>query len=132
VLGAKRPLANGERASCEWLAARVATTRVLEAAQIMVDAGDLRVFRTIVPRDDRQSAAIERLGLGVACHVLVEHPQPVQDGGDGDRVGAERTLGALERPAQQWLGTPIAPSVVVTLCQPFEPPNVLSSSRAAS
>src|SRR5215207_10132735 len=98
----------------------------------MVDTGGIRVLEAAAPRDNRQGATIERPGLGVAPHVFVEHRQPVQDGSDSDRVGAERTLGALERAAQQRLGALVAPSVVVALCQPFEPPNVLADFRSPS
>ncbi len=36
---------------------------------------------------------------------------------------------SVERPAQQWLGAPVVPSVVVALL-PFEPPNVPTGSGA--
>lgn len=66
----------------------------------------MRVLRSQRPLEDRERAAVERLGFVIAALELVQDAQPVEQRGDLKVIGAESFLGEGEgagRRTMVWL-----------------------------
>ena len=63
VLGAVRPLDDGQRAAIRYLGLRQTVRGPEQPSQVAEVAGDLRVFGSVRLLVDGQRTAIERLGL---------------------------------------------------------------------
>ncbi len=118
MLGARRLPTQLDGAAGVGLGFLEVAPRVLEAAEVVVDRGDIGMYLPDGSLEDRERALVERDALVESTRVLEDHPQRVERRRRLDRLGAEARLCVLDRGPQLALGFVVASAAPGDPAQP--------------